>query len=112
MCDMGTECQASDRPITTGIPCLDYNAVVDDYDFWVNEKWIDGLDYIKNWHKYEHKNKLTDEQMRELADRFFPDCYYIEGNYLNIDGSITPDDIVRAADWIKSLENTKQTYGM
>lgn len=52
MCDMGRECQASDRPITTGIPCLDYNAVVDDYEFFVNGKWIDGLEYIK--HPYDY----------------------------------------------------------
>ena len=52
MCDVGRKCQASDKPITPNIPCCDYNAVVDDYDFLVNNKWIDGSEYIKNRRKY------------------------------------------------------------
>lgn len=52
MCDMGRQCQASDKPYATGIPCIDYNAVVDDYEFWVGSRWVDGLEYIKNPSKY------------------------------------------------------------
>lgn len=47
MCDIGRMCEASDKPITTGIPCRDYNAVVDDYDLWVNDKWVDGMEFVK-----------------------------------------------------------------
>lgn len=47
MCDVGRECEASDKPITKGVPCRDYNAVVDDYELYVDGKWIEGLDYIK-----------------------------------------------------------------
>ena len=50
MCDVGRKCEASDKPITKGIPHRDYNAVVDDYDFFVDGEWIDGLKYInRNW---------------------------------------------------------------
>jgi hypothetical protein len=49
MCDVGRRCEASDRPISSeASPCRDYNAVVDDYDFYVNGEWMDGLDYINN----------------------------------------------------------------
>lgn len=48
MCDVGRKCEASDKPITPGLPCRDYNAVVDDYDFFVDEKWVDGLEYLNN----------------------------------------------------------------
>ena len=51
MCDTGRECQASDKPITPA-PCIMYNAVVDDYDFLVDDQWVDGLEYIKNIGKY------------------------------------------------------------
>ena len=58
MCDIGRKCQASDKPIETNVPCIMYNAVVDDYEFDVNEDgtWIEGLDYIKNPFKY-YKSK-------------------------------------------------------
>ena len=52
MCDIGRKCEASDKPITTGIPCHDYNAVVDDYEFLTKDGWVDGLDYIKNPYSY------------------------------------------------------------
>lgn len=54
MCDFGRKCQASDKPIEKDVPCIMYNAVVDDYDFWVNNKlgWVDGLEYLKNHHIY------------------------------------------------------------
>ena len=48
MCDVGRKCEASDKPITPGLPCCDYNAVVDDYDFFVDGKWVDGLEYLNN----------------------------------------------------------------
>lgn len=53
MCDMGRKCQASDKPIEVA-PCIIYNAVVDDYEFDVNNdgNWIEGLDYIKDPFKY------------------------------------------------------------
>jgi hypothetical protein len=46
MCDIGRKCEATDKPITPGLPCRDYNAVVDDYEFLVNGEWVDGLEYI------------------------------------------------------------------
>lgn len=52
MCDIGRKCQASDKPIEKDVPCIMYNAVVDDYEFEVKGKWVDGLDYIKNPKKY------------------------------------------------------------
>ena len=53
MCDTGRKCQASDKPIEVA-PCIIYNAVVDDYEFDVNDdgNWIEGLDFIKNPFKY------------------------------------------------------------
>ena len=51
MCDIGRMCQASDKPIEVA-PCIIYNAVVDDYEFLVNDLWVDGLDYIKDPRKY------------------------------------------------------------
>lgn len=53
MCDCGRKCSATDQPNPNdeaGYP--NYNAVVDDYEFEVCGKWVDGLDYIKNPHKY------------------------------------------------------------
>ena len=54
MCDMGRMCQASDKPIEKYVPCIMYNAVVDDYEFDVNKdgNWIEGLDFIKNPYSY------------------------------------------------------------
>lgn len=54
MCDMGRKCQASDKPVEKDVPCIIYNAVVDDYEFDVNNdgNWVEGLDYIKNPFKY------------------------------------------------------------
>ena len=49
MCDCGRKCSASDQPNyedEKGFPL--YNALVDDYEFYVGEKWIDGLNYINN----------------------------------------------------------------
>lgn len=48
MCDIGRSCQASDKPIQSGIPCHDYNAFVDDYDLEINGEWVDGLNYINS----------------------------------------------------------------
>ena len=57
MCDMGRKCEASDKPITQNLPCRDYNAVVDDYEFDVNNdgEWMEGLEFIKNPFKYYKK---------------------------------------------------------
>ena len=52
MCDMGRKCQASDKPIEENVPCIMYNAVVDDYEFLTTDGWIDGLEYINNHLKY------------------------------------------------------------
>lgn len=42
-----------------------YNAVVDDYEFEIQGRWVDGLDYIKRWrHFYIYKGdrvKVVDE---------------------------------------------------
>ena len=57
MCDIGRKCEASDKPIQEGIPCHDYNAVVDDYEFYVNGFWIDGLKYIKNTYSLDKITK-------------------------------------------------------
>ena len=49
MCDCGRKCSASDKPNPKderGL--LNYNAVVDDYDFFVCGKWVDGKEYIKD----------------------------------------------------------------
>ena len=48
MCDFGREFEASDKPITPGLPCRDYNAVLDDYDLFVDGRWVDGLEYLKS----------------------------------------------------------------
>ena len=53
MCDMGRKCQASDKPIEENVPCIMYNAVVDDYEFLTKNGWVDGLDYIKCHRKYD-----------------------------------------------------------
>lgn len=55
MCDIGRRCEASDKPITPGLPCRDYNAIIDDYDVLVHGKWIDGMEYIKNPYAYWDK---------------------------------------------------------
>lgn len=55
MCDMGRKCQASDKPIEENVPCIMYNAVVDDYEFLTTDGWIDGLEYINNHLKYTPK---------------------------------------------------------
>lgn len=46
MCDIGRKCEATDKPITPGLPCRDYNAIVDDYELFVDGEWVDGLEYI------------------------------------------------------------------
>ena len=53
MCDIGRKCEASDKPIQEGIPCRDYNAVLDDYELYVNGYWIDGLRYIENPYSFD-----------------------------------------------------------
>ena len=55
MCDMGRKCQASDKPIEENVPCIMYNAVVNDYEFLTTDGWIDGLEYINNHLKYTPK---------------------------------------------------------
>lgn len=68
---------------------MDYNAVVDDYEFEVNGVWIEGLDYIKDpygydkktfcseirgmlWHLRHHQvMKLDMQQIKEEAIRDF-----------------------------------------
>lgn len=53
MCDMGRKCSATDKPNSSDPQGFNlYNAVVDDYEFFVNGKWIDGLDYIKDPRRY------------------------------------------------------------
>ena len=52
MCDIGRKCEASDKPINEDIPCHDYNAVVDDYELFVGNRWVDGTEYIKNPYSY------------------------------------------------------------
>lgn len=58
MCDIGRKCKASDKTILKGIPCHDYNAVVDDYEIFVNGYWIDGLRYIKNPYSFDRVTKV------------------------------------------------------
>ena len=48
MCDMGRKCFASDKPIEGNVPCIMYNAVVDDCEFLPPKGWVDGLEYIKD----------------------------------------------------------------
>lgn len=49
MCDVGRKCSATDKPNhqhpEEGF--LIYNAVVDDYELYVNDKWVDGLEFLK-----------------------------------------------------------------
>ena len=53
MCDCGRKCAASDQPAyECQYGCWNYNAVVDDYEFFVEGKWVNGLDYIKNPRAY------------------------------------------------------------
>lgn len=52
MCDCGRRCAASDKPKhqdEAGYP--NYNAVVDDYELFVDGVWVDGLYFIKNPYK-------------------------------------------------------------
>ena len=55
--------------------------------------------------------QLTEEQMQELAERFFENEYYaIDGSVLMIDGHVSISTILEAADWIR--ENGKEVnYG-
>ena len=71
MCDCGRKCSATDQPNSEddfGLP--NYNAVVDDYEFYVAEKWIDGLEYIKNPYSYWKRKMLEikdiDEEIEQL----------------------------------------------
>lgn len=49
MCDCGRKCSASDKPHAHDEGgYVNYNAVVDDYEFLVDGEWIDGLEYIKH----------------------------------------------------------------
>ena len=60
MCDCGRKCSATDQPNShDDAGYLNYNAVVDDYEFDVNKDgtWIEGLDFIKNPFKYYKSNK-------------------------------------------------------
>ena len=53
MCDCGRKCSATDMPNSHDeMGFLIYNAVVDDYEFLVKGKWVDGLEYIKNPYIY------------------------------------------------------------
>ncbi len=46
--------------------------------------------------------RLTDEQMRELAEKFFEHDYFgIEEDTIMLDGSIDVETILAAADWIR-----------
>ena len=87
MCDIGRKCQASDKPITPA-PCIMYNAVVDDYDFLVDDQWVDGLEYIKSIGKYRELTqeeemeffsikygKVLNEMMSELAEKHVSGTY-------------------------------------
>lgn len=49
---------------------------------------------------------LTEEQTSEIAHKFFEDVYYSNGdNYISIDGPIAIDTILKAADYIRTLNN-------
>lgn len=97
MCDMGRKCQASDKPITPA-PCIMYNAVVDDYDFLVDDQWVDGLEYIKSLGKYRELTqeeemeffsikygKVLNEMMNELAEKHVSGIYSFNTIFGQID---------------------------
>ena len=65
MCDMGRKCEASDKPIRKGMPCRDYNAVVDDYEFYVNGFWIDGLRYVDSPYSFERITRAFNTVLSE-----------------------------------------------
>ena len=51
---------------------------------------------------------MTDKQMEELIDKFFLHDYYgYEDDVLFIDGHISVDTILEAADWIRGQEDNK-----
>jgi len=51
---------------------------------------------------------LTEKQMDELIDKFFPHDYYgYEDDVIFIDGHISVETILKAADWIRGLEDNK-----
>ena len=51
---------------------------------------------------------LTEQQMEELIDKFFPHDYYgYEDDVIFIDGHVSVDTILKAADWIRGLEDNK-----
>lgn len=55
--------------------------------------------------------RLTDEQMRELAEKFFEHDYFgIEDDAIMIDGSIDVETILAAADWIRE-KGKEVNYG-
>ena len=97
MCDIGRKCQASDKPITPA-PCIMYNAVVDDYDFLVDDQWVDGLEYIKRLGKYRELTqeeemdffsikygKVLNEMMSELAEKHVSGTYSFNTIFGQID---------------------------
>lgn len=48
MCDVGRRCSATDKPNPHDPDgFLIYNAIVDDYELYVNDKWVDGLEFLK-----------------------------------------------------------------
>ena len=97
MCDIGRKCQASDKHITPA-PCIMYNAVVDDYDFLVDDQWVDGLEYIKSLGKYRELTqeeemeffsikygKVLNEMMSELAEKHVSGTYSFNTIFGQID---------------------------
>lgn len=93
---MGRKCEASDKPITKGIPCREYNAVVDDYDFFVNGEWVDGLEYIKNW------NMTRQEELSKAADKFTANKKHYVERCRWLDGAEWADKtmIDKACEWL------------
>ena len=52
--------------------------------------------------------RLTEEQTQELAEKFFEHDYYaVEDDVMFIDGHVSVDAILAAADWIRGLEDNK-----
>jgi len=74
MCDIGRKCEASDRPITPDMPIRVYNAVVDDYMFCVNGKWIEGLDFIKDPYSYDKCLTLKKQKSMKSEGVGLPLC--------------------------------------
>ena len=57
----------------------------------------------------EQLPELTEEQMSELAECFdHHDVFGIEGNTILIDGGVDPKQILKAADFIRQIQETEK----